>query len=322
MTTDIYNTGISTLQHSFFNSDKEQHDIITPEQAREIFGFKVSKEQSYRFNGTPIPNQFHLVRRNNDEDDGIVIGSTGVGSEFSVDVQPIDVLNFFLDQIMPEIPQLSLETVASMRDGATTFANLHFGDAYSLPNDESKHYTNILFMNPLTKGCIKLLTHTVRVVCMNTLKMAQDEGTGFTVAHTMNSRFYVEAALDLIKQEIAQASILKELSFKLDSMQITQKNIGAILDKVYPIKQNKKGEDSTRDINLRKAVMEQFEKDGTFRLRTAWAFLNAMTFGVQHQKETQKRNFRDMEFDNLVGSRASLKSRMLGAVVNEMGLAA
>lgn len=242
------------------------------------------------------------------------------GEQFEVAAQPTQVLDFFLEHIIPEVPRLSIETVASVFDGATTFVNFHYGDGYGFKNDSSPQFTNILFMNPLTRGRLCLLSHTVRVICQNTLRWARQTGTGFTINHTRNGNFYVKAALDAIGIQIKKAAALKELSIKLDNTYITAKNIAHILDEIYPVKKTKKGEDSTRMINIRNDVLAQFETDKSFKAKTAWAFLNAMTFKQEHPKMTANRDPMRIGTDNLFGARAETKAQMLNAVVKEMGI--
>ena len=311
--------GISTLQHSYFNADGEEHAEITPEQAHDILSFKIEKVPVCRqvADGyTKVPGQYCLVRRDNDDDDGVVVGVSGVGEQFDVAAQPRAVLDFFMDNIMPVIPNLKIETVASVYDGATSFVNFHYGDAYSFKNDDSPQFTNILFMNPLTRGRLCLLSHTVRVVCQNTLRLARNTGTGFTINHTSRAGFYVQAALDAIKVQLEEADRLRQLSVKLDNMLVTQKNVKTILDKVFPVKKTKKGEDSTRMLNIRNDVVEQFETDKSFKAKTAWAFLNAMTYKQEHPKMTARRQPMAIGADNLFGTRAETKARMLDAVLS------
>lgn len=317
--------GISTIPYSFFNADNMKHDVITPEQAHGILNFHIEKVPVSRpvaGGFERVPDQYCLVRKDNDKDDGVVVGLGCVGDQFDVAAQPSDVLDFFLENIMPEVPELKMETVASVHNGATTFVNFHYGDGYEFANDSSPQFTNILFINPLTRGRLSLLSHTVRVICQNTLRRARQTGTGFTINHSSRAEFYVKAALDAIGIQLKQASELKEVCIKLDKMLITEKNIKTILDKVYPVKKTKKGEDSTRMINIRNDVMEQFESDKSFKAKTAWAFLNAMTYKQEHPKMTERRNPMAIGADNLFGGRAEMKAKMLAEVINAVGIKA
>jgi hypothetical protein len=314
---------ISIFQYSCFNKDRKAHESITPEQARGILDFQIEKVPVSRQVGNrweKVPGQYCLVRKDNTDDEGIQVGLGCVGEQFEVAAQPTQVLDFFLEHIMPEVPELKIETVASVFDGATTFVNFHYGDGYEFKNDSSPQYTNILFMNPLTRGRLCLLSHTIRVICQNTLRYARQTGTGFTINHTRNGEFYVKAALEAIGIQLKKAASLKELSIKLDSMLITSKNIGKILDEIYPVKKTKKGEESTRMLNIRNDVLAQFETDSSFKAKTAWAFLNAMTYKQEHPKMTANRDPMRIGTDNLFGGRAEMKAQMLNAVVKEMGI--
>ena len=319
--------GISTLSGSFFNTDKEPHESISPEQAREIFAYTVEKEQDYRPNGNPIAGQYHLIRKDNPADEGIVIGKTGVGRQFDIDVQPSHVLDFFLDSILPAAPSLQMETIAAINGGALSFANFHVGGSYSLPHDKSPQYTNVMFVNPLTTGRLQILTHSVRVACNNTLAHARATGQGFRISHTRQSKFYVNLALDAIKARLEEAEKMKEVFFQLDNIVCTKANINRILDAVYPVKK-KVGtlpgidEDklTTQAKNARENAVARLESDDTFTDKTAWAFLNAMTYPLEHAKVTAKRSSIAIASDNLFGLRAEKKSQMLAATMREFGL--
>lgn len=314
------NFGISINSKSAFNTDGIERNIISNEDALNVFNFKIEKEQDFRPNGTPITDHYHLIRRDNPEHEGVVIGA-GVGREFNVDSQPIDALRFMIEEIMPVVPDLKIETVAATRDGATTFANFQFGTPWKLKNDTSEHITRLMYINPLCQGTIKILSHELRIACMNTLKRAESVGTGFRIPHTINSKIYVDAALAAIQKELVNAKELEDKIIILDNVKINSKNIIDILDEVYPIRKNKKNEDCTRTVNTRNAVMEQFESDKTFTDKTGWAFLNAMTYGVQHPKMTGKRDLGKIEIENIYGTRADQKSKMLNAVMNVLNVA-
>lgn len=313
--------GISTIRSSFFNTDKEDRKFITRDEAKSVFDYSVAKEPDFRPNGVEIPGHFHLIRKDSEDDEGIVIGKTGVGSEFSVGTQPMDVLNFFYDNILPEVPEMQLETIATYENGASSFANFHIGDEYQVPGDSSSNFMNVLYINPLTAGTIKLLSHTIRVVCMNTLAMAQNTGEGFKIPHTINSALYVQCALDSVKNQIIEAQNLKDISFELAAKELNSKTVNKILEKIYPTKK-KDDEVSTRMKNNQLAALKQFESDSSFNKKNAWSFLNALTYGVEHPNLTEKRTGPKVQFDNIFGGRSIQKSRMLTTVMGEVGLIA
>lgn len=320
--TDMRDTGISTIKTSFFNTDHAEHDQITAEEARKVFDFRVAKEQDYRQNGTAIPGHFHLVRYDNSipNDEGIVIGAAGVGSEFDVSAQPSDAVDFIIDNILPAVPNLKIETAATINNGATSFFNLVYGDNFDIPTDNSPHETRILYINPLTLGSTKLLSHSVRIVCMNTLRMAEHTGTGFKVAHTINSKHYVRAALEAIDQELKQLDTLKERSFALANCQITKSKAIKILDELMPLKND---EAKGRMAKTRDAILNQFETDSTFTEHNAWSFLNAITFVNCHPNLTEKRTGAKVELDSINGFIASKNAAALEAVwKNTMAMAA
>ena len=324
MTTNINrDKGISTLPNSSFNTTKETPQFITPDEARDIFSFKVEKEQSYRPNGTAIDGQYHLIRKDGLDDEGIVIGASGVGRQFDVDIQPSHVLDFFLDQILPEMSDLHIETVAAVRNGAITMANFHFGGAYSIPNDTSEQYTNIVFVNPLTTGRMQILSHNLRVSCCNTIAgLPGHGGVGFRVSHTKSSKVLVDHALKAIQAKLTEAERLKQSFIALANVSCTKKNIENILNEIYPCKRGPMEDELTGQARrAREEAVARLETDSTFTDKTGWAFLNAMTYPLEHAKETAKRSAINVASDNLFGVRADKKSKMLAACLKEFGIA-
>lgn len=163
--------GISIYQYSAFNTDRAVHDVISRKDAMDIVDFTIEKEQSCRPDGTPVPSQYHLIRKDRGDDIGYVIGAHGIGDQFTAS-QPRETVKFILDKIMPEVPGMRLETIATHRGGSDTFANFSIGDSYGIKGDTSENKTRLLYVNPLTLGSIKFLSHTIRVVCENTLALA------------------------------------------------------------------------------------------------------------------------------------------------------
>lgn len=307
-----FDKGMSTLVNSQFNYDGIVHPSIPVEEARQIFDYNVIKEQSCRPDGTPIPKQFHLVR---EDHNALLDTAVGVGEEFSVACQPVEAFDFIVKEIMPQLPDLRIETVATMYNGATCFLNLTYKDGFSLPNDESEHFTNILYCNPLSRGRISVVSHAVRVICMNTLARALKDGTGFRISHTTNARHLVEVALETIKNEIIAMEEMKEKMTFLAQKEITPAQVNHILDRILPIKEDAHQKGITRTKNARNEVMEQFEKDDSFTKPTFWSFFSANSYLSEHPLHKQNRiDGAQVAFENIIGARSNHKNAIFDAV--------
>lgn len=311
-----YDKGISVLNASQFNYDGNAVNVITDEMAREVMDFSIEKKPCMTEDGIVIPRMNYLRR----SDGGIIDALCSVGDEFEVTCQPLETLEF-ASSIVHAFDGLRFETVATMYNGGTSFIVLSFGDGYSIRGDESKHYQNIVMVNPCTRGRLHFVTSCVRVICQNTLAMSMKQGEGYRICHTKNGRIMVENALEKIRGHIEAGNLLRQKCDFLASKQIGSVAIGNILDKVYPLPIVKEG-DSSRSLtyatNRREEIVKQFETDASFTDKTYWSFLSAMTYLQEHPTSKQERvDNVQVAFENIVGSRANRKAEFLDAVYTE-----
>lgn len=311
-----YDKGISVLNASQFNYDGNAVNVITDEMAREVMDFSIEKKPCMTEDGIVIPRMNYLRR----SDGGIIDALCSVGDEFEVTCQPLETLEF-ASSIVHAFDGLRFETVATMYNGGTSFIVLSFGDGYSIRGDESKHYQNIVMVNPCTRGRLHFVTSCVRVICQNTLAMSMKQGEGYRICHTKNGRIMVENALEKIRGHIEAGNLLRQKCDFLASKQIGSVAIGNILDKVYPLPVVKEG-DSSRSLtyatNRREEIVKQFETDASFTDKTYWSFLSAMTYLQEHPTSKQERvDNVQVAFENIVGSRANRKAEFLDAVYTE-----
>lgn len=311
-----YDKGISVLNASQFNYDGNAVNVITDEMAREVMDFSIEKKPCMTEDGIVIPRMNYLRR----SDGGIIDALCSVGDEFEVTCQPLETLEF-ASSIVHAFDGLRFETVATMYNGGTSFIVLSFGDGYSIRGDESKHYQNIVMVNPCTRGRLHFVTSCVRVICQNTLAMSMKQGEGYRICHTKNGRIMVENALEKIRGHIEAGNLLRQKCDFLASKQIGSVAIGNILDKVYPLPVVKEG-DSSRSLtyatNRREEIVKQFETDASFTDKTYWSFLSAMTYLQEHPISKQERvDNVQVAFENIVGSRANRKAEFLDAVYTE-----
>lgn len=312
-----YDNGVSVLAASQFNYGGAAVDLITDEMAREVMNFTIEKRPCMTEDGLTIPRMNYLRR----SDGGIIDALCSVGEEFEVTCQPMETLEF-ASSIVHAFDGLRFETVATMYNGGTSFIVLSFGDGYSIHGDESKHYQNIVMVNPCTRGRLHFVTSTIRVICQNTLAMSMKQGEGYRICHTKNGRIMVENALEKIRAHIAAGNLLRQKCEFLASKQIGSVAIGNILDKVYPLPAAKVEDKANRAFtyatNRREEIVKQFETDTSFTDRTYWSFLSAMTYLQEHPTSKQDRvDNVQVAFENIVGNRANRKAEFLDAVYTE-----
>lgn len=311
-----YDKGVSVLGASQFNYGGNAVDVITEEMARSIMNFSIEKRPCMTEDGLVLPRMNYLRR----SDGGIIDANSSVGEEFEVTAQPMETLEFAAG-IVNSVPGLRFETVATMYNGGTSFIVLSFGDGYLVRGDESRHYQNIVMVNPCTRGKLHFVSSTIRVVCQNTLQASMKNGDGYRICHTKNGRIMVENALEKIRAHLAAGDELRQKCEFLANRMITTASVGRILDAVYPLPLVKDG-DSSRTLTLtqnkRDAIIRQFESDSSFTDKSYWAFLSAMTYLQEHPTSKQERvDNVQVAFENIVGTRANKKADYLDAVWTE-----
>lgn len=311
-----YDKGISVLNASQFNYGGSAVDVITEDMARDVMDFTIEKRPCMTEDGLIIPRMNYLRR----SDGGIIDALCSVGEEFEVTSQPLETLEF-ASGIVKSVDGLRFETVATMYNGGTSFIVLSFGDGYSIHGDESKHYQNIVMVNPCTRGRLHFVTSCVRVVCQNTLQHSMKQGEGYRICHTKNGRIMVENALEKIRTHLEAGNLLRQKCDFLASKQIGTASIGRILDVTHPLPEVKDGEKNrslTRMQNKRDEIIKQFETDSSFTDKSYWAFLSAMTYLQEHPTSKQERvDNVQVAFENIVGSRSDRKADFLDAVYTE-----
>lgn len=302
-----YDKGLSILSNSQFHQGAPI-ESVSIESARSIMDFDIIKEQSHRPNGDAIDGQFHLVRPDHD----IVIGK-GVGSDFTTD-NNVKTFNWIVDNIMPHFPNMKIVTAATCHSGATAFVDFSMGDSYSLPNDSSEHFSNLLFNNAVTQAALCLGGHSVRVVCMNTLAMAT-KATQFKVSHTKNMMNTVYCDLEIIKKEMLRIDELRNKSTILAEKLVKSEDVTKIMDMVFPLV-DKEGKSLSYIKNRRDEAMARFEdtKGQGFTNDTFWSLYNAIGYGNSHANITANRDGAAIELNQMIGLNAKKNADIFNTI--------
>lgn len=329
--------GVSTAS-TYFTHNGSLSEKIDFGEARSLLDFEVITEPIFRPNGVvvskdgshtyevhgeQVPDIYNLVRT--DTHDILPIGKS-VGREFTP-VNHTEMFDFLRDKILPEMPQLVLETVATMYGGASSLITADFGDDFHLPNDQSGHRTRIIFSNPMGRGSLVLGFTNIRVVCQNTLRAARREvshsADGFKVQHSTNVQGLVEKALESIHKQIVEAKSLREMQTVLATTQVSSEQVQNILDAVYPLTKYDKGSTGfTRAENVRAEVMRQFEGGETAQTmtgKTAWSLFNSFTYPIFNPKKLSARvDKAELAYSGLIGTRADKVSGIFSKVWDEV----
>lgn len=304
-----------------FNTDGKPRTELPVEEARTALDFRIVKKPSYDEAGRRIPSHFHLVK----DTDNSFIPSSGIGAAFTP-VQHLDVFEYIVNEVMPQIPDMKLEMCGTIHGGGTGLIAAKFGDTFAIPGDESPNELRLFFSNPSQgRGSMTLGFTTVRVVCQNTLLAATEEAKedGWTIRHTKGAPEKTDAAVKCIHRQAIAALEMKEKCAVLARVGVDAGMVARVLEEVYPIGNLPDGHAKSRLLNIRNAVMEQFESRETAQTikgDTAWKLFNSFTFPIFNPERISKRkDLAEIQFRGMTGDTAQKVRRIFGKVWNATG---
>lgn len=320
-----YDRGISTIQTSAFNYDGEKHDTISIEEGRDIFDYKINIKPCYTASGDVVPgiNYLENVRGGSSN----IIPSYGVGEGFKV-IDSLQWYDQFTQQIMPEIPDLHLESCFTMYGGGASVFIVNSAGEYSVKGDESPNRTRFLFSNQNTgKGSLTIGLTEVRIVCMNTLALAvrniRNDGNGMFIRHTKNSDCYVKCAISTIEERLRQSAIMRQRIDALARVNVSVSDLTKVLNRIYPIKGEKGSYAFTRTENIRNEVIHQFESGETaqsFTEKNGWCLFNALSFRAYNPLTDRKTTDKaEIAFRGSIGDIGLKVANWFNIVEQELG---
>lgn len=303
--------------HNPFNTDGVARTTLDPEFARQALNFRIEKRQSYDRNGRPIPKNYHLVK----DSDNSFIPSNGIGEQF-VPIQHLDVYDYIVNKVMPQVPQMELEMAGTIHGGGVGLIAAKFGDTFSMKGDTSENNLRLFFANPSNgTGRMVMGFTTVRVVCQNTLLAATKEARadGFRVTHTKSADTLAFEAVKSIERQAVAALEMKSRCERLAEIGVDSETLERCLDKIYPlygIPQDSPG--YARMLHLRERVKEEFEAGATaqtIKTDSAWKLLNAFTYPIFNpDKLPPKKDRAEIAYKGMIGSVAEKTDKILRVV--------
>lgn len=302
-----HDRGISIKYGSAFNYDGQHRDSISREEASEILNYRVEKAPLYfGEDKKTIRGMFGLVRTDVNE----IVASHSVGTEFTVSAQPLDAFNWIYDNIVSNVGDMEIEDVVTMRNGGAAFFTFKVGGSFRVKGDSSEQFHSVLFSDNLGVSSLCLGTVFTRIVCMNTLARARKE-CAFKIAHTKNSGFLVQGALESIRAEIEAAKAVRsEIDF-LASKDCTSAMYQSLLERTFPLGADLKSRGSLIAKGKRELAARQFEGDDSFGTKSMWTALNSITyFSSNPAKMNSRTDAAGVGFDNINGVRGDFNRRV------------
>jgi phage/plasmid-like protein (TIGR03299 family) len=243
-------------------------EAVHSDEALQISGldWTVRLEDAYTEDGVKVPDT-KLTRRSSDDR---VLGV--VGERYTV-IQNHELFDF-TDQLVEYGARY--ESAGSLRDGKNVFTTMVIEKPLNIEGDTHIPYLVMASSHDGSMATRALLT-PVRVVCMNTLRLAVGSAhRSFTIRHTKSAPTRIEEARRTLGLSFEYYDKFEDEVRTLMAQGVTDKQFDDLIDAVWPVDlENLKG--NTRVEKKRDEVKSIVLHDATVSpyRGTAWGALNA-----------------------------------------------
>ncbi|MCQ2300722.1 MAG: DUF945 domain-containing protein [Bacteroidales bacterium] len=314
-------TDLCFSTNRIFNSDGIKRDFVDPSEARRAFEFEIVRKQSFDESGRPIPGQYHLRKSTDDS----FIPSVGVGGRFTP-VQHLDAYDFIVNEIMPRVPGMELETAGTLYGSGMGIVMAKMGADFKIPGDDSPNAKRLFFSNPCNgRGSVVVGMTTVRLFCQNQIAAARRDAVGnggFSVMHTKNANFLMASFLKSIELQIRMAEEIRHRSERLADISLSEGLAKRVLDRVYPTNAYEPGtRGETHAKNLQDEVYMQIEGGETamtMKTKTAWSLFNSITYPIFNPSNMRSStDSADISYRGMDGSISKRVTKIFNIVESE-----
>lgn len=293
---------------------KEYEQINGPvaiEKAVETLGYKVVKmpismfvpeylrgEMPENTHGKVIESMYVLVR----QDSGVPVYNISVSDDYEIYQNEI-FLRELENGIFKANPNLSIESCGSLFAGRIAFVNIMLDD-FVVKGDDSRTVTRLMYYNAFGGRAISCCAHSTRIVCNNTLNIAEAQGIANSTLrkfrHTKNAPAKVEQSLVDLAKLYAVITVHKEVLNKLAEKSMVTKDVDNFVDNMFPVSEEASEKASTTRVNKQDEIVKIFESEpdlqGNIR-GTRYAMLQAVTNYSQYKTLKRGTDFNSAWFD-------------------------
>lgn len=250
-----------------------------------------------------------------------------VGERYTV-IQRVTMVDWIHEHLLKEYPDLVLESAGTLWGGRVAFINLVL-EQFHIKGDGSENLNRLTYYDPLGEGPFRVCAHTVRIVCNNTLQMADHEavrrGAMLRAKHTDNAGTAITKHLvDLAETRLACVKRREELE-ALALWKVKAKTVEEFTEAMFPTltapKDRKLTAEEVESLRRRNAnvaarrgdVVAVFEQDPQHLdkvARTGYGLLSAFTYWSDHLKPARATttDAGTRYWDGLTGQGASSKA--------------
>ena len=271
--------GIESYKH--FDSS------VNIEQAERVVNYEVVKAplfmQKPAGNGLVMPKKvekaYCLYRPDVD-----VILYPNVGESYEI-ISNMEMLGY-LKGIFEDYNNLKIESIGTLNNGQNMFVNLNVVE-HVVNGDISPTVTRLMFTNSYGGSSLTACLHQTRVVCMNTMRIANAQGkandTLKRFRHTKNVSSKVNAHVMDLAAIVGEVKKHNQCLDYLASKKVSADYVDSFLENMFP-ENGKEGASQTTARNKKVAVLQNFSmKDDLVAMpMNRYRLLNAVTDYTSH----------------------------------------
>ena len=257
---------------------------------------------STEYDGEIVPTMFALVRT----DTGHVLYEYSVTDDYTVYDNGV-----FLDRVEKGVlnpnPKVAIESCGTLMAGRVAFVNIML-DRSRVQGDDSETVYRLMYYNAFGGKSIAAGMHGTRIVCNNTLNIAEAQAEANT---TLQKFKHTSGAPERVEAHLVDLSVLYHLVSEhkadlnnLASQQMTGNDVEAFLSIIVPIDDNGTPRIKTRRQNKRDQLQSLFESREDLQggiARSRFAMLQAVTYYSAHNMVNKRADETYAYFDTVTG---------------------
>lgn len=200
------------------------------------------------------------------------------------------------------------ETAGSLRGGKVVFMTMKLGKSVLIAGEDKHDFYLVLRMGHDGSMAITVEITPIRIVCMNTMKVAMREAVQkWSIRHTSTMQGKLAAARESLKLSFDYADQFAILGDTLVDVKVTDDQLVKLLQDVMP-------ERPTTDERIA-AVLDNFANSVNIQnfKGTAWGALNAFTEFTDHGRDTRSQ---EAVFHNIMnGEVATMRNNLTNGLL-------
>lgn len=279
--------------------------VLTADEAIIAAGldWTVDKEPKYRqLNGefVPVPNEFFNVRSS----DMKILGN--VTDSFH-NLQNREAFGFADNMV--DSGSAKYETAGALRGGKVIFITMKVPTEMLVAGEDAHELYLILRMGHDGSMAITAEVTPIRIVCMNTLKLASAAATQrWSIRHTSTMEGKLTAARESLKLTFKYAEEFVVLGDQLVNVHVTDDMLIKLLEDTLPARPK-----TPENIEHIMHLFRESDNIGNFR-NTGWGALNALTEFTDHGRDTKSQ---EAVFHNIMnGEIASQRDKLTRSLLS------